>query len=157
MCCGAREHIFTRPRLDFILSLFIAGELNQMNLRVPSSSNSSMILWFYDSLAGPESPQSCSAPLPGLVSPWLGKTAGGRSSWIDQQPCRHANWASVWSGGHLQHHPPHSSWLAPGGGRAYDPYILILGFYYPSFLCLQRWVQVCKWAVFTSFLLHWVH
>lgn len=45
--------------------------------------------------------------------------AGGRSSWTHQQPCRRANWASVWSGGHSQPRPPSSSWLAPGGEGAY--------------------------------------
>lgn len=55
------------------------------------------------------------------ASPQLCEAAGGRSSWIHQQPCRRANRASVWSGGHPQPHPPSSSWLAPGGDRAYAP------------------------------------
>lgn len=65
------------------------------------------------------------------ASPWLGKAARGRSSWIHQQPCRRANWASVWSGGHSEPHPPRSSWLAPGGDGAYALHILSCDFIAP--------------------------
>lgn len=71
----------------------------------------------------PSGPQGAALPLCAWAraSPRLCKAARGRSSWIHQQPCRRANRASVWSGGHSQPHPPSSSWLAPGGDRAYAP------------------------------------
>lgn len=48
MCCEAREHIFTTPRPDLILSLFISGELKQINVRVPSNSNGSITILLLD-------------------------------------------------------------------------------------------------------------